>query len=276
MKKNIVWLASYPKSGNTWVRLFLANYLMNRPAPLPINEVRRFGTGDAIAQHYRRAAGRPIDPADWQTVVGLRPRVLRAIASNGADANVVKTHNIRTRVQDTELFPPEITRAAVYVMRNPLDMVLSYARHYSMTPADSAVSIGRSDNAVLGDASAVTQFLGSWSEHVTAWTGAPPFPTLVLRYEDMLHDPEAAFTRLLEHLGVTPDTDRLARAIRFCSFDELTRQESEAGFGERAAADVPFFVKGQSGYWREELSRDVAKQVKRDHRKVMKKHGYLE
>jgi hypothetical protein len=92
----------------------------------------------------------------------------------------------------------------------------------------------------------------------------------------MLHDPEAAFAGLLEHLGVAPEAERLKRAIRFCSFDELSRQEAASGFGERSSADVPFFGKGQSGYWKTELDPKIAKRVKRDHRKVMKKHGYLE
>jgi hypothetical protein len=274
MKKSIVWLASYPKSGNTWSRIFLANYLMNRDEPLPINEVRRFGTGDAVSHYYQRVAGRKIDPADWNTVIGLRYRVLKAIVANNADVNLVKTHSISSEVNGITMIPPEVTRAAVYIIRNPLDMVLSYARHYGVTASDAATAIGRSDNAVIGDRDSVTQLLGSWSEHVTSWTSVPPVPTLVLRYEDMLANPAESFGKLLDHLGIPIDQHRLEKAIRFSSFDEVSRQEGESGFGEKSSHSDRFFGKGQSGYWRNELAPELVKQIKRDHKHVMKKFGY--
>ncbi|MEM9783942.1 MAG: sulfotransferase, partial [Pseudomonadota bacterium] len=58
--RTIVWLASYPKSGNTWMRLFLANYIMKRETPLPINEINKLGFGDSVPRYYVQAAGRPL------------------------------------------------------------------------------------------------------------------------------------------------------------------------------------------------------------------------
>src|SRR6056297_90011 len=129
MKKSIVWLSSYPKSGNTWSRIFLANYIANRDNPLSINQVRYFGTGDSIKRHYDKIAGRIIDPPDILSLLSVRQKLLNAIIGNGADLNVVKTHNIKSIIRGVELFPSDVTKCAIYILRNPLDLVISYASH---------------------------------------------------------------------------------------------------------------------------------------------------
>ena len=274
VRKSIVWLASYPKSGNTWLRLFLANYLLNRETPLPINEVQRIGLGDALEPAYRAVAGRPFDVADPRQSLALRPRVLERIVANGAAVNFLKTHNCRAKAFGVELIPPQLTRSAIYIVRNPLDMVLSYARHYGHTPEFAAVAIGRSDNAVAGGGGTVAQYLGSWSDHVRGWAHCRDFPVLVLRYEDMTADPEAAFAGALEHIGVPVDADRLARAVRFSSFEELSRQEETGGFIERSAHGGRFFHSGRAGAWREALPAEAAERIRREHGRVMREFGY--
>lgn len=275
-KNSIVWLASYPKSGNTWTRIFLANYLMNPKEPVPINEVHRFGMGDSIAKTYTMVAqGAPADLNDVHTILRLRDKVLRGIIGNGADVNLVKTHNTRSPAYGIDLIPPQYTRSAVYIVRNPMDMVLSYARHYGIDAAAAVEAIGRSDNANATDAATVWQFLGSWSEHVNSWTAKAPYPVCVLRYEDMLDTPQKAFGALVEHLGVPLDAERLDKAIRFSSFDEVSRQEAEGGFKENPGKSEKFFNKGQSGQWKEGLTEALADKMRADHRSTMKRFGYL-
>lgn len=274
--KSIVWLASYPKSGNTWTRVFLANYIFNRTAPMPINQVHRLGMGDSIEKAYRLVAGGRFDLANYRQSLALRDKVLKGIVNNDADINFVKTHNRRTRAFGVELIPPHLTRSAVYILRNPLDMVLSYARQYGMTPAAAVTAIGRSDNSTAGANGTVAQFLGSWSEHVRSWAGCHRFPVLVLRYEDMQSDPAAAFTRVLRHIGIPLDPARVARAVGFSSFDELRRQEDAAGFVERSPNTERFFHSGRSGAWRAELAPELAARIRAEHEAVMRDYGYLE
>ncbi|MEQ9259470.1 MAG: sulfotransferase domain-containing protein [Roseovarius sp.] len=276
MKKSIVWLASYPKSGNTWTRVFLANYLMNAQQPVPINQVHRFGMGDSIAQAYRMVGGPNIDVTDMNVTLPLRARVLRGIVANNADVNFVKTHNTRVPVFGHTLIPDAVSRSGIYIIRNPLDMLLSYARHFGMTHEATAEAIGRDDNANTPDDHNVWQFLGSWSEHVRSWTQPSAFPVLTLRYEDLLAAPEENFGKLLRHIGITVDDERLARAVRHASFDELTKQESATGFVESSPKSEKFFARGKSDQWKTDLAPAIAKKVKRDHRKVMKKFGYLD
>jgi len=275
MKKSIVWMASYPKSGNTWMRIFLANYIANGTSPLPINAAQKFALGDSIAKTYRMVAGGPIDTNDIGLTLSLRSKVLQAIVANKADINLVKTHNLRAVARDVTLIPDEVTRSAIYVLRNPLDMVLSYARHYGMTPEQAVYTVSHVDNANPPTADTVAQFMGSWSDHVRSWTGKSPYPVLVLRYEDMLSDPKACFTKVVEHLGMPVDDERLDRAILFSSFKELSEQEKKQGFVEKSQQSERFFAKGQKDQWKADLEPRLVKQMKASHRKVMKKFGYL-
>jgi len=276
MKKSIIWLASYPKSGNTWTRIFLSNYLANPSEPLSINQVHRLGMGDSIAKAYHKVAGREIDVHDIGLTLQLRDSVLRSIVANNADVNFVKTHNIRDDALGVPLIPDQYTRSAVYIMRNPLDMVLSYARHYGISPDEATYNIGRDDCANSADPTTVTQFLGSWSQHVLSWTRRAAYPQCILRYEDLLENPEEHFGRLLEHIGIPLDEARLKKAIRFSSFRELKKQEKKHGFGEHSGKSDGFFAKGKAEQWRTDLAPELVDKIRKDHRNTMKKYGYLE
>lgn len=277
MRKSIVWLASYPKSGNTWTRIFLANYFANENKPLSINAADRFGFGDAAVGLYRKAAGgRPVDLGDKRVVLALRGRLLSAINGNGASFNFVKTHNANTQAFGAELIPPQLTHAAVYILRNPLDVALSVARHFGTSHEQAVASMGRSDHVIGSTDKQVTQYLGSWSDHVSSWSGERRFPVAVLRYEDMLADPRESFRSMLHQVGLPVDEGRLDKAVRYSSFEEVSQQEAQGGFKESSERSERFFASGRSGQWETELAPELAKTVRRQHRKVMKKHGYLE
>jgi hypothetical protein len=276
MKKSIIWLASYPKSGNTWARIFLANYLANTEQPIALNQIHRFGMGDAIARTYNMVNGAEIDLQDQSAILRLRPRVLQGIVANNADVNFVKTHNVNGPAYGHELIPPQVTRSAIYIVRNPLDVTLSFARHFGRTHKETVDALANPDHVTTPDGSNVWQYLGSWSDHVMSWASAKPYPVLVLRYEDMLSDPQTSFGSMLKHIGMPVDDARLEKAIKFASFEESSKQEDERGFNEASPKSERFFSKGKSDQWKEDLAPQLIKNTKRWHRKVMKKFGYLD
>lgn len=272
--KNIVWLASYPKSGNTWLRIFLANYLLNLEKPVPINQVHRIGIGDAIAKTYAMVNKGVYDPADRRTHLRDRDKVLRRIVANGADMNFVKTHCENGVAFGTQLIPPRYTRAAIYILRDPRDMVLSYARHYGQTPSETIATISRTDNATLADMRNVEQYLGTWSNHVLSWTRSRKFPVHTMRYEDMHDRAKETFGGLLEFLSVPVEDERLEKAIRFSSFDEVRAQEDRDSFIERSEKTDKFFHTGKTGQWEGNLSDEDLTNLARNHGQVMAKFGY--
>lgn len=272
--KSIVWLASYPKSGNTWLRVFLANYIYNSEKPVPINQVHRIGIGDSNSKAYRLVTKETFDPTNPKQSVRIRPAVLKSITNNKADINLVKTHCENGIAFGSVLIPPELTRSAIYIMRNPLDMIVSYASHYGNTIDGAIGGIARNDNSLLGGGDTVYQFLGNWSNHVLGWSKARKFPVLTLRYEDMLKDPHEAFDRAVRHIGLPIDRDRLERSVKFSEFKQLQEQESKTSFVENSDNQTKFFRSGKSGQWKTELTDEQVAQVIRDHGRVMKKFGY--
>jgi hypothetical protein len=273
--KSIVWLASYPKSGNTWLRIFLANYVVNSDKPLPINEIYRIGIGDSNVKTYRAVSNEFLNPSDPMQSARIRPAVLQGIVNNRADINLVKTHCENGLAFGVKLIPPELTRSAIYIMRNPLDMIVSYASHYGKTIDEAIQAINGKDNALLGGDDTVCQYLGTWSNHVIGWTKARKFPVLALRYEDMLKDPHEAFSRVIRHIGLPEDSgDRLERAIQFSDFKALQEQESKTSFVENSDNQERFFRSGKAEQWKTELTDDQVRQILQDHGRVMKKFGY--
>jgi hypothetical protein len=272
--RTLVWLASYPKSGNTWLRAFLANYFIDSPVPVSINEMQKISFGDSSAPAYAdlgRCDPRLLDP---DQVAALRERHLERVSGRGK-INFVKTHNANIRVGGRRLIPPRLTMAAIYLIRDPRDMVLSYADHFALDPDAAAAAIAAPGNRVPSNSRTVMQFLGNWSDHVRSWTRTREFRVLVLRYEDLLAAPAAQFEKVLRLIGAPIDAAVLEQATRFASFEVLAAQEAADGFREKGATQDRFFRKGAAGQWRDALPEAAATRIRADHGAVMRRHGYL-
>ncbi len=274
---NLVWLASFPKSGNTWLRLFVANYLMNAKEPFPINKAHLLTFGDMMGMPYEKLSGKPLSALDDEAVDALRPRVHRALAAQKADVMLVKTHQAVIQRKTASTVTADVTKASIYVIRNPLDVAVSYAHHYGHQPSEMVEALNSPWHKLPGDKkSTVTQYLGRWSDHVLSWVDDAVLMPLVLRYEDMKREPHREFARAIRHLGMEVDEERLDRAIRFSSFDELSKQEKDSGFIERSKNADRFFRGGRIGDGLTSFTDAEIQRVIQDHRAVMVRFGYLD
>lgn len=274
-RQSLFWIASYPKSGNTWLRIFLANYLLGGSEPLPINSVNKLGYADADARHYARANGGDYDITDAGQTVALRNRFLLRTTLTGPKVALVKTHNYNSTINDTPLVPVPYTRGAIYVARHPGDVAISFASHYGMS-IDDAIDRMNERTAVIGGADGTAlQFTSDWSSHVHSWVGAKAHKVRVIRYEDMHAKPEDTFGRVLRHIGVGVDKAKLARAINNSRFEELRRQEKADGFSENTPHQPHFFRKGIAGGWKDILTGKQIDKITNDHRAAMTGLGYV-
>ncbi|MBX6321422.1 MAG: sulfotransferase domain-containing protein [Rhodospirillaceae bacterium] len=271
----IVWLASYPRSGNTWLRAFLHNLLRNPKTPYDINRLTDFTLIDADARWYQRFDPRPASQYTKEEVAALRAKVHAAMTRAFPDTVFVKTHNALMEDRGTPLITMEHTAGAIYVVRNPLDVAVSYAAHFGVTLDEAVAAMNRPRNeSVGGQDRFVYEVFGSWSENVGSWTANPSPGLHVVRYEDMLAAPENTFGRIAAFLGLSVSPERLARALRHSAFDTLKRQESRSGFKERSLKADCFFRQGRAGQWRQALNARQVELLCQAHHEQMARFGY--
>lgn len=271
----ILWLASFPKSGNTWLRAFLANYLLDPSEPLDINTLPNFVYGDMRAEYYEQLSGRRAQDLSRAEIHRLRPRVHGLLASARPGLVLVKTHNNLTRIDGVPTITPDVTFGALYVVRNPLDVVISFAHHYALTMEKAAQAICFRRLEIPEKQGHVVQIISDWSSHVRGWLNAPGLYLKVVRYEDMTANPATTFAAVLDFLKLPRDRKRLKKAFRFSSFRELAGQEERKGFVERSKGAERFFRRGRVGDWRTVLSQREIDLVVGHHREVMAELGYL-
>ncbi len=270
----LIWLASYPKSGNTWLRAFLHNYLRDATAPESINRLLDLTATENDAGHYRPFDPRPAGSYSVADVQRMRPLVHRRLMESFPDHVFVKTHNARIDIAGQPLITAAATAGAIYILRDPRDVAISYAGHLGLS-IDTVIAMMSDERAATGgDDAQVFERLGSWSSHVVSWTRPNNQPLLVLRYEDLYEAPLHWFAQLTAFLGAKSDPARLEKAIRFSSFAELASQEADGGFLERPAAAARFFRQGRPGEWRRVLSAPQMLRLNRAHAAVMAAFGY--
>ncbi len=271
----ILWLASFPKSGNTWLRAFLANYLADQKEPLSLKALQFFGFSDAHGWPYEKLSSKPHGFLSEAEIAKLRSRVQAMFSQTQPDHVMVKTHNALGTLSGTPMFSQSATVGAIYVIRNPWDTAISYADHFGISIDDTITAFAQPTLSIDPSARNIRQYLGGWSGHAASWASAQWLKRRVVRYEDMIADPEQVFGRVLDFLSLPADKKRLKNAIKFSSFRELSAQESRNGFGEKSENAEKFFRKGKAGGWREVLSEDQVNRLLGDHREGLAHFGYL-
>lgn len=275
---NIVWLASYPKSGNTWLRAFLANLVANRMAPLSPDELRDYGDAEALAGRYTELAGRSNLDLRPEELAALRADVHALIARRAQGTRLVKTHNFCGNFDDHPLINWQVTAGAIYVLRNPLDVAVSMTHHFGLTLDEAIARLGDDRVASANDELFVSHFIGSWSTHVRSWADAAeraPGTVIVLRYEDLLDKPAKHFAKAAKLIGLGQDKARIERAVKHTSFQTLATLEKKHGFVEAVDEKTRFFFKGRANQWREALSREQVARIVNDHREQMQRFKYV-
>lgn len=271
----LIWLASYPKSGNTWMRSFLHNLFRNTPEPVDINEIADFCLGESAAQWYAHRADRPLKEMSPEEIAQLRPQVHRDFTMAFPDSVFVKTHNYLGEWCGVPLQTMEVTAGGIYVLRNPLDVVISVSHHFGET-IDQAIEHLADDQYMVGDNEThVLEVHRSWSTHVRSWTGQPSPQLLVVRYEDLLLKPRKYFKQVANFLGLKPSPERLERAIRHSSFKALKALEQRKGFRERPKNAESFFREGRAEQWRDILSPEQVRRIIADHHEQMTRFNYI-
>jgi hypothetical protein len=272
--KNIVWLASYPKSGNTWFRSFLSSLLHEKV--VDINEIDE-GKIFSRRNIFENTLDLDSTLLDSNEVKTLQPKVFSYLNEKSSNKMYFKIHDAYvTNESNVSIVPEKSTFAAIYFIRNPLDVVISFTNH-NASNIDKTIDTMANMKLLLGTETGLQfrQPLLTWSEHFESWTTKPNFPVYVLRYEDMLNDTFNVFKNVIQKIGLEYTEEEIQIAIDATSFDKLRKQEDENGFREKNPDSPKFFNNGKSGTWQGVLTDEQVNKIISDHGEVMKQLGYL-
>ncbi len=289
------YLASYPKSGNTWCRVFITE--LRRLAGLDSADAtasdqqeeqalrlnRDLATGSIVSSRHWLDDQLGIDSSDlcWAELDKVRGRVGHQRALYAECLRYHKVHDAFTSPDSAgrPVVPTEGCRGAVVVIRQPADVVVSLS-HFFSWELERCVGFLLNEEAALCRSSKrggqqVRQFMGSWANHGQSWVDQQQIPGLLLRYEDLLVQPEQHFRRLATFLDLPAEEPLIREAVANTRFDKLrAKEDAEGGFHERPEGCERFFRSGRSGEGQEQLSADQLSQLEDTFSSTLKRFGY--
>lgn len=276
--RRIVWLASYPKSGNTWARVFLSqlttpDWRSEDINSIPIRSAASRARFDAIA-------GVEASDLSVEEICFLLPGVYDQLAAASETPVFLKTHDAWTcNSVSSPILSERATGAAVYITRNPFDVLVSYAHHLGQKldatlekMIDTQLLVSRQ---MKGISDRLPQRYLDWSGHVQSWLEPKPFPVHLMRYEQMKTNTRQVFIEMVRFLGLDSNDQEIDAALEGSRFDRLQALEKKAGFVEKPAEAKAFFREGKVGSWREVLSDTQVRLILDAHGPVMRRLGYL-
>lgn len=278
MNKGIIWLASYPKSGNTWMRILISNYHSEADEPVSINAISTDGIASSRTL-FDNLVGVDSTSLTFEEIDALRPEVYEKVAVTGDHLQYIKVHDAYTYLPDGRSLLPSLNSKVIYIVRNPLDIVPSLASHIGES-TDETVRFMCDEKSCFGSSkikfsSQLNQKLLTWEGHVRSFLEQDAMEVLLVRYEDMLKDTAYEFQRVLDFCGVKVDSQQLKKAVDFSDFKRLKKQEEQDGFKERSPKSKTFFNSGKVGNWKDKLTEQQVEQIISVNGEMMKKLGYL-
>ena len=278
LNQGIWWVASYPKSGNTWFRAFLTSLLSGADAPVSINAL---GVPWGISRaQVDRMCGMDTSLLAPDEIHLLWPDITRRYMEITSTPRVLKTHAACTAAPENGFLCTPATTGAVYLVRNPLDVCVSFSNHLDIG-IDDTITVMCDDHHRRSDSlrdwrAGLTEVVSSWRTNVESWIQTAAFPVLVLRYEDLLENPLHTFRQAADFMGCAFEDARVERAIANSSFAQMRGQELRAGFREKSPRTRQFFRHGSKGEGKRVLTAGQVSRLVEANQCLMERLGYLD
>ncbi len=279
------YLASYPKSGNTWCRIFITELqrLAAETEPQELNLNLDIETGAIASSRHWLDDQLGVNSCDlsFAELDGLRGRAGESAWLFAEGERFHKVHDA-FKSPDSRGRPVVSTsgcRGVVYIMRHPEDVVVSLS-HFFSWPLERCVDYLLDPTAALvpGERHGghqVRQHMGRWDQHVRSWADQSELPVLVMRYEDMLAKGPETFMALATFLDLPTEPDLVEQALANTSIDRLKiLEEQVGGFAEKPEGCERFFRSGRTGEGAEELSIQQRRRLAKGLAEVMQRFDY--
>lgn len=250
----INWVASYPRSGNTWVRALLLAY--QQGDRFSLNHMEGI-PGEPRPAYYRMLWPGKDEPTnlDWAHMRALALRTY--YETRRTKEFVLKTHTANVALKGVHLIPRGYTNKAIYVLRDPRDVLCSCARYFNKSH-EEMLRLMLEPGHVLTDKNETLQFASSYANNVSGWTREKEFPVFLVKYGELLRDPGLVLCGMLKFLGTKINLEAVKAAVNATGIGTFRAIENRQGFREKPPEVGTFFGKGAEGVWRDELTPALA------------------
>jgi hypothetical protein len=266
----ITWIASFPRSGNTWLRALITAYAND--GEININDIMQ--TGDKEPMYYEGIVNAPFSVWSMIDQAMFKPAAMKRMLEHAGSNLLLKTHDCNREIAGVEQIPPRLSRTAIYMVRDPRDVALSFKNHYVLDTMDATLDMMLDDEMLMrfpNKGLFIPQ--GSWQGNTASWLEKKAYPVHILRYEDLLTQPFKEFSKVVRVLKLDFDARLLKKSIEACQFSKFQKAEQQTGF--REGVGQTFFLKGQADRWKKELSQAHQDRIIRACSTQMKAFNYL-
>ena len=277
----IIWIASYPKSGNTWLRSIITSLLYTTDGIFDfklIKKIKQFPTRNQFQEFTKNFNDINEISKFWllaQDKINLTEEI-----------KFFKTHNLNCAVNKNSFTNKSHTLGTIYVVRDPRNLINSIKNHYNKGNDEEAKNFLISKkilSRVPKDNEAdIATLLGSWSDHYNFWTKRNS-NLLLIKYEDLILDTKKELERIIIYLKkfmtVEINPEKIKNILNTTSFDHLKGLENKGLFNENVYDSkknkIRFFNKGPSNDWTKVLDKKIQDDLEKIFYKEMKELGYI-
>ena len=282
----IIWIASYPKSGNTWVRSLLSAYLYSEDGSFHFDLLKKIlkFPSEKYLKYFNK------DLSDIKKVseywVAAQERIN---LYNQNESILLKTHNALCTLENNPFTNKKNTQAVIYIVRDPRNIITSIGNHYSLN-IDESYNFMVDKNQILtrgkwgSDNFGVSEVLGSWSDHYKSWQNIKFAPILNIKYEKLANDTKGSFIEIINFLqkfiDIKIDNKKILKTVESCNFENLRNLERNEGFDEAVYSEkenkkIYFFHLGKKNNWKNFLNKNTEEKIKKTFYNEMKSLNYI-
>ena len=277
----IIWIASYPKSGNTWIRSFLTAYYFCEDGIFDINKLN-YIQDYPNKQFFKNEVKEGEIHKHWD-------KSQKAIV-NEKKIKFLKTHNSLITAFGNDFTSPKYSLGVIYIIRDPRNVITSVKNHNGFETYDKALEFMQNENTIISDYKylnnhAKTNIINSWRINYQSWLSNNRYRRMMIKYEDLIENPKQTLRDLIIFINTICrfnngiDVKKLENAIQSTTFEKLQNLEDTGKFSESVYSDknekkIKFFYLGPKNNWKDRLNKDLIKKMNTYYKKDLERFGY--